>query len=145
MEKRRFRFAIISLTMLSAIMIFSTVAITYAAPPKSGSWIFVRGISPTQMDSSVSLTVGTVDSAGNLVNWKIGNIDLQGTYNSVTGKVTFILQSIPVYKSTYTGFHYKTTTCLPNVPCGNFMAGTWTSTTIPPKSQGWFAYLYAAE
>ncbi len=130
--------AAVAVGMIASTTIAPTTAL--AAAPPQGPWTFIQGASPTSASTS-SLKVGTV-TQGNLVNWKWGNFVLQGTYNSVTGKVIFST-NIGGLTKTWTGYYFAKSPCssgdIPN--CAHNMAGTWTWGT---STRGWTAGVFTS-
>jgi len=116
--------------------------LAYGAAPTPGTWTLVQGTSPTSTSAS-TLTVGTVNSQGNLVNWHLGNFILQGTYNSVTGKIIFSTK-IGGKTKTWTGYHFTKTPCnggdILRFICIHNMAGTYTYA----GTNGWYATKYTS-
>lgn len=139
--KRILKISVLFCIVIS-IALTSILQMAFAAPPVTGNWYFYKGQSPSNFDNTLTFKVGSVDANGKLVNWKLGNNNLEGTYVSTTGKISFSPTGNIIGKPVYTGYHFKESNCSGgDIPsCENYMTGTWTSGIVNnKKSQGWIA------
>lgn len=140
----------ISGIIISLVVIQSHVEAVFAAKPISGNWAFVLGSNFKAI--FLTLTVGSLDTNGNLIGWKLGNTNLIGNYDSSTGKIHFSTQ----YKLAklyplviYDGYYIpsKSPCTDPDLPgCISYMTGIWNAHGIVKYSEssgGWFAEIYA--
>jgi hypothetical protein len=142
---RKQKFTITVIAIMSAFFILdAAVQIVFAVNPYPGPWtVFLKGTSPTKLEMTVGgFIVGTVDSLGKLIDWKLGENSIDGTYDPTTGKLEFSVVDLTNNKTTFAGYFSKRCPDTIDPLCPEVMAGMWTE--APAKSQGWFAYFINA-